>query len=119
MKLYKVVARPSLLYGSETWVTTKRDMACLEAAEMRFLRSVTGYTRLDKMRSEAIRKELEISGIQDVRLKYKQNRINHLERMDNTRLPKHALSYKPRGRRDRGRPRKRWQCVDAGTCQTT
>jgi len=24
MKFYKVVARPSLLYGSETWVTTKR-----------------------------------------------------------------------------------------------
>ena len=30
---------------------------------------------------------LEISGIQDVRLKYKQNWINHHERMDNTRLP--------------------------------
>jgi len=42
MKFYKVVARPSLLYGSETWVTTKRDMTGLEAAEMRFPRSVTG-----------------------------------------------------------------------------
>ena len=94
-------------------------MTGLEAAEMRFLRSVTGYTRLDKIRSGVIRKELEISGIQDVRLKYKQNWINHLERMDNTRLPKHALNYKPRGRRGRGRPRKRWQCVDAGTGQTT
>ena len=108
MKFYKVVARPSLLYDSETWVTTKKDMAHLEAAEMRFLRSVTGYKRLDKIRSEVTRKELDISGIQDVRLKYKQNWINHLERMDNTKLPKHALNYKPRGRRDRGRPRKRW-----------
>jgi len=90
------------------WVTTQRDMTRLEAAEMLFLRSVTGYTRLDKIRSEVIRKELEISGIQDVRPKYKQNWINHLERMDdNTRLPKHALNYKPLGRRDRGRPRKR------------
>jgi len=79
----------------------------LEAAEIRFLRSVTGYTRLDKIRSEGIRKELKISGIQDVKSKYKQNWINHLEKMDNTRLPKHALNYKPRGRRDRGRPRKR------------
>ena len=106
MKCYKVVARPSLLYGSETWVTTKRDMTGQDAAEMRFLRSVRGYTRLDKIRSEIIRKELEISGIQDGRLKYeyKQNWINHLERLDNTRLPKHALNYKPRGRRDRGRP---------------
>ena len=94
-------------------------MTRLEAAEMRFVRSVMGYTRLDKIRSEVIRKELEISGIQDVRLKYKQNWINHLERTDNTRLQKHALNYKPRGRRDRGRPRKRWQCVVVEKGQTT
>ena len=31
------------------------------------------------------RKELEVSGIQDVRSKHKQNWINHLERMDITR----------------------------------
>jgi len=94
-------------------------MTGLEAAEMRFLRSVKGYTRLDKIRSEVIRKELEISGIQDVRSKHKQIWINHLETIDNTRLPKHALNYKPRGRRDRGSPRKRWQRVDAGTGQST
>ena len=39
--------------------------------------------------------------------------------MDNNRLPKHALNYKHRGRRDHGRPRKRWQRVDGGTGQTT
>jgi hypothetical protein len=94
-------------------------MTRLEAAEMRFLRSVTGYTRLNKIRNEVMRQELEISGIQDLRLKYKQNWINHLERMDNTRLPKYTLTYKPRGRWDRGRPRKRWQRVDVGTGPTT
>ena len=73
----------------------------LEAAEMHFLRSVKGHTRLDKIKSEVIRPDLEISGIQDLRSKYKQNSINHLERMDSTRLPKHALNNKPRGRRDR------------------
>jgi len=100
-------------------VTTTRDMTRLEAAEMRFLRSVKGYTRLDKIRNEVIRKELEISGLQDLRSKHKQNWINYLERMDNTRLPKHAFNYKPRGIRDRVRPRKLWQRVDAGTGQTT
>jgi len=119
IKFYKFVAKPTLLYGSETCVTTKLDMTRLQAAELRFLRNVKGYTRLDKIRSEVIRKELEISGIQDVRSKYKQNWINHLEKMDNTRLPKHALNYKPKERRDRGRPRKRWQRIDAGTGQTT
>jgi len=63
--------------------------------------------------------KLESSGIQDVTAKYKQNWINHLERMDNTRLLKHALNYKPRGRRDRGCPTKRWQRIDARTGQAT
>jgi hypothetical protein len=94
-------------------------LTILEAAEMGFLRSVKGYTRLDKIRSGVIRKELEIPGIQDVRSKNKQNWINHLERMENTRPPKQALSYKTRGTRNRGRPRKRWQSVDAGTGQRT
>jgi hypothetical protein len=119
MKFCKAVARPTILYGSETRVTTKQDMTGLEAAEMHFLRSVKGYTRLDKIRSEFTRKELEISAIQAVTAKHKQNWINHLERTDNTRLMKHALNYKPRGRRNRGRPRKRWQHVDVGTGQTT
>ena len=56
MKFYKAVARPSLLNGSGTWVTTTRDLTGLEIAKMRFLRSVTGYTRLDKIRSEVVRK---------------------------------------------------------------
>ena len=60
-----------------------------------------------------------MSGIQDVKSKYKENWINHLERTDNIRLPKHALKYKPRGRRDRERPKKRWQCDDDGTVQKT
>ena len=89
-------------------------MTRLEAAEMRFLRGVKGYTRLDKIKSEATRKELEISGKQDVRSKHKQNWINHLERTVKTRLPKHALSYKPRGR-----PSKGWQRVGAGIGQST
>jgi hypothetical protein len=50
-------------------------MTGLEVAEMCFLRTVQGYTRLDKTRREVTRKELEISGIQDVRSKHKQNWI--------------------------------------------
>jgi hypothetical protein len=62
-------------------------MTGLETVEMRFLISVKGYTRLDKIRSEVTRKELEISGVKDVRAKYKQKWINHLERMDFRNTP--------------------------------
>jgi hypothetical protein len=46
--------------------------------------------------------------IQDKITEYRIRWSAHLQRMDNSRLPKQALLYKPRGRRDVGRPRKRW-----------
>jgi hypothetical protein len=103
-------------------------MTRLEAAEMRFLRSVKGYTRLDKMtsdtrldkmRSEVTRKELEISGIQDVR-EPNTNKTGSAT-LKEWIIPdfQNTLNYKPRGRRDRGCPRKLWQRVDAGTGQLT
>jgi hypothetical protein len=54
-----------------------------------------GWAGNTSKENKVIRKELEISGIQDLRSKHKQIWIKHLERMDNTRLPKHALNYKP------------------------
>ena len=35
--------------------------------------------------------------------------LQHVQRMDTTRLPKQALHYKPKWRRNTGRPRKRWR----------
>jgi hypothetical protein len=43
----------------------ERDTQKLQAAEMRFLKSVKGCTRLDKVRNEEIRKELEVFSIND------------------------------------------------------
>jgi len=58
-------------------------------------KDIKGWTKY--VRSEVIREESEMSEVQDGRFKYKQNWINCLERMDSTRLGKHALNYKPRG----------------------
>ena len=48
--------------------------------------------------------------------------LQHVQRMDISRLPKQALQYKPKGRRNIGRPRKRWRdqlhLEDQGTGNT-
>ena len=54
-KVYKTVVRPALLYGAETWATTRGQEARLELNEMRMLRWMCGDTRRDKIRNEHIR----------------------------------------------------------------
>ena len=34
--------------------------------------------------------------------------LQHVQRMDRNRLPRQALKYEPEGRRNIGRPKKRW-----------
>jgi hypothetical protein len=75
---------------------------------MRFLRSVKGCTRLDKIGNEDKRKELGVFSINDRIRSYKQHWLEHVERMEEGRAPKQALWYRPKGRRDPGRPRSRW-----------
>ena len=54
-KIYKNVVRPALLYGAETWATTRGQEARLEVNEMRMLWWMCGVTRRDKIRNEHIR----------------------------------------------------------------
>ena len=70
LKFYKVMALPTLLYGSENWTVTKGQASRIQAAEMRFLRHVAGYTLRDHRRNTDIRQELSIVSILDRIAKY-------------------------------------------------
>jgi hypothetical protein len=39
-EFYKAIYVPTLMYGDETWVVTKRSLRSVEPAETRFLRLV-------------------------------------------------------------------------------
>jgi hypothetical protein len=47
IKLYKTIAVPThtRTYGSEIWTIRKKQEAKIKTAEMKFLRTVAGYTR--------------------------------------------------------------------------
>ena len=108
MKFYKTSAVHVLLYGSESWILRKQDLNKITAAEMKFLRSVKGCTREDRITNTQIRADLEIFAIEQKIENYKQNWKDHISRMEQTRYPKQIIHYRPEGRRDVGRPRKRW-----------
>lgn len=40
--MYKPIALPTLLYGSESWTLNKRQESHMQPVEMRFLRAVKG-----------------------------------------------------------------------------
>ena len=40
---------------------------------------------------------------------YQEKWLQYVQRIDRNRIPKQALQYKPKGRRNIGRPKKRWR----------
>ena len=106
--MYKAYYVPIMTYAAETWTITQRDESRVQAAEMKFLRSMVQKTRRDRVRNEDIRKEL---GVQKLNDKLEQNRLRwfgHVKRMNEVRLPRQAMEGRMSGKRGRGRPRMRW-----------
>ncbi|KAJ4445824.1 hypothetical protein ANN_12509 [Periplaneta americana] len=96
------------LNASETWTLKEKDRSRLQAAEMRFLRSVVGVTRLDHIRNEEIRYNLKVNSLLETVDEYKQKWWEHVQRMSQDRTPKIIADYVPIGKRSIGRPAKRW-----------
>ena len=100
---------PIFKFGSEAWVLKKREEQRLEAAQMKFLRHLLGITKLDKEKNQCIRQKTGGQNIVKEIKQFQEKWLQHVQRMDTNRLPKRTLQYKPKGRRNIGRPRKRWR----------
>jgi hypothetical protein len=109
LKIYNTLVLPTFLYGSENWTLTALQRRRIEAAEMKLLRSLAGYTLYDHKTNDYIRRELRITGILDKIDEYRRNWPQHLQRMPQNRIPLKSYCYRPQGRRTIGRPKKRWR----------
>ena len=108
ISIYQSILQPILLYGSECWTLTEPMKSKVQAAEMKVLRLIKGVTLFDKQRNEDIRRELGVKSVLDVIQQTQLRWYGHVMRMDNSRLPKKWLDWKPQSKRSVGRPRKRW-----------
>jgi len=61
------------LYGSENWTLTASQRQRIEAAEMKILRPLAGYTFYDHKTNDYIRRELQITGTLDKIDEYRRN----------------------------------------------
>ncbi|XP_070025231.1 uncharacterized protein [Nicotiana sylvestris] len=108
-KFYKVVVRPTMLYGAECWPVKKSHVQHMKVADMRMLRWMCGNTRLDRIRNEVIRDKV---GETPVEAKMREARLRWFRYVKRRsidapvrRCERLALGGERRGR---GRPKKSW-----------
>ena len=65
LKLYNTLIFPTCLYGSESWTLTASRRRRIEAAEMKLLKLLAGYTFYDHKTNDFIRRELQITCVLD------------------------------------------------------
>nr|XP_049577496.1 glycine receptor subunit alpha-3 isoform X1 [Syngnathus scovelli] len=109
LSIYPLIYAPILTYGHELWVVTERTRSRIQAAEMSFLRRMSGLSLRDRVRSSVIRERL---GVESLLLHVERSQmrwLGHLIRMPPGRLPGEVFRACPAGRRPRGRPRTRWR----------
>ena len=116
--LYEKVVVPTVMYGSESWGMKVTERQKLNVFEMKCLRSMTGVSRLDRVRNEVVRARTGVRRELAARVDMNVLRwFGHVERMDNERLLKRmdnerllkkVMNAKVDGRSARGRPRFGW-----------
>ena len=109
LRIHNITANGALKFGSEVLVLKKREEQHLEAALMKYLRHLLGITKLDKEKNQCIKEKTGAQNIVKEIKQYQKKWLQHVQRMDRNRIPRQALKWRPQGRRNIGRPKKRWR----------
>jgi hypothetical protein len=67
-----------------------------------------GYSVLDHVRNEHILDKMKVTPITEYVNNYRQNWLQHVQKMDRDRIPKQISRNVPIGQRLPGRPKRRW-----------
>ncbi|KAK3554170.1 hypothetical protein QTP70_019102 [Hemibagrus guttatus] len=107
-KVYRTGVRPAMLYGLETVSLRKRQESELEVAELKILRFSLGVTRLDRIRNEYIRGTANVGRLGDKVREARLRWFGHVQRRDSEYIGRRMLDMELPGRRQRGRPKRRY-----------
>jgi hypothetical protein len=112
MQIYKTLIRPVVTFGCESWTMKKEDENIIRRFESKIIRRIYGPAR--QGREWRIINNEEIDNIirtKDIVRFVKARRISwvgHVERMEDSRMPKRVMRERIYTRRKRGRPKVRW-----------
>ena len=107
--VYHAVVKSTITYATETWCLKAKTIAKLNSTEMDFWRHSALISRKDKIRNNIIKQKMNVtrSLVDDIKTKQLQW-YGHVQRMEERRLPKEVMKWRPPGRRKRGRPKLTW-----------
>ena len=109
LRIFRSNVKTVMLYGSETWRTTKRIQSRVQSIVNSCLRRNLGFCWKDKVTNEQLweRAEEEQIALQVRRRKW--SWIGQTLRKPASNTTRNALSWNPQGKRKRGRPRNSWR----------
>lgn len=93
--IYKTILKPFLLYVDERWTLTASNKSQVQTAEMKVLRLIKGVTRLNKMKNEDIRRDVDVKIILTLIEEGQLRWYRHVRRMDNVRILLDPLDVLP------------------------
>ena len=107
--IYHAVVKSAITYAAGTWSLKAKTVAKLNSTEIDFWRRSARISRKDKIRNIIIKQKMNVtrSVLEDIKTKQLQW-YGHVQRMEEGRLPKEVMKWRPPGRRKRGRPKLTW-----------
>ena len=110
IRIFDTNVKSVLLYGSETWKTTKSLQSKLQVFVNKCLRYILKIWWPNKITNEVLWRKTNREDITRTTRRRKWNWIGHTLRKDSaTNITRQALDYNPQGQRKRGRPKNKWR----------
>jgi len=109
IKLYNIVVKPVLLYGSECWRVTQNDMKKISVFHNRCLRRICRiFWPMKVSNTELFRRSKSQDSVLEIRRR-RLRWLGHPLRMNVNRTLKIALRWTPPGKRKQGRSKNIWR----------
>jgi len=107
--IYHAIVKSTITYAAETWRLKEKRVTKLNSTEMDFRRRSARISRKDKIRNTIIKQKMNVtrSLLDDIKTKQLQW-YGHVQRMEEGRLTKEVMKWRPPGGRKRGRLKLTW-----------
>ena len=108
-RIFNTNVKAVLLYGSETWRTTKQTSQKLQTFVNKCLRRILKISWTDRVTNEML---WELAGEEPIITQISKRKwrwIGHILRKPANNITRQALRWNPQGKRKRGRPRNSWR----------